>query len=118
MHDPLSHKVQPRFKRKQKKPLSQEVQSTYRVLLASLLILGLSSSSVMLVMNAKNSAYGTQLMQTQAEYEQLLREARDIDRDLMEALSVGRLEEALDGMESASSQNYDYAHDNYAQANY
>lgn len=103
--DPLGRRAQPIRKRKNRKPLSEEIRSTYHLLLAVLLFLGLSSSGIYLYLNGLKSAKGYTLQQLESDFEALSSEQRVLDHQVMEAQSFNKIQEAeqLNSMEETTN---------------
>lgn len=119
MMDPLTRSVQPFKWRRNRKPLSQEIRNTYRVLLVTLLFLGITSTGTYLYMNSLAPAKGYELKQLQIDYESLQTDLRKLDRQVVEAQSFIHLEESqvLRKMRVAENHELSYVGDsNYADA--
>lgn len=110
MMDPLTHAVRPFKWRRSRKPLSLEVQSTYRILVGTLLFLAISSTGTYLYMNSRGPAKGYELKQLQIDYESLQSDLRKLDRNVVEAQSFIHLEgsEILQEMEVTEDQDLSY----------
>ena len=102
MIDPLTRKVRPLSRRKDKKPLSEEVKSIYKLLTITLTILSVTVTFSYLYLNSLKPAKGYTLKQMQIDNEQLQSESRDLDREIIDARSYIQLQNSdeLDGMET------------------
>ena len=92
--DPLTRTVRPFKWKRNRKPLSQEIRSTYRVLVFAVLFLGLSTSGVYLYTNSLAPAKGYELIQLQIDYEDLQSDLRKLDRQVIEAQSFIKLQQS------------------------
>jgi hypothetical protein len=110
MIDPLTRKVRPLSRRKDKKPLSEEVKSAYRLLNVTVAILGVSATLSYLYLNSLKPAKGYTLKQMQIDNEQLQAENRDLEREIIDARSYIQLQnsKALKGMESADGSEFSF----------
>lgn len=118
--DPLTRTVRPLKWRRKRKPLSQEVRNTYRVLAITLLIMGLASTGTYLYTNSLQPAKGYQLKQLQMDQESLESELRKLNRQVIEAKSFINIQasEILQKMETSTSDQFSYLEDEtYAQEN-
>ncbi len=118
--DPLTRTVRPLKWRRKRKPLSQEVRNTYRVLAVTLLIMGLASTGTYLYTNSLQPAKGYQLKQLQMDQESLESELRKLNRQVIEAKSFINIQasEILQKMETSTSDQFSYLEDEtYAQEN-
>lgn len=118
--DPLTRKVRPVKHRKRKKPLSEEIQSMYRLLSATLIVLIVASTVGLLALNSQRSAKGYTLKQLQLTNEELESDKRNIDHQLMEAQSIGNIEtdgQLINHMEVANNNDFSYVNEdsNFAQ---
>lgn len=116
--DPLTRTVRPLKWRRKRKPLSQEVRNTYRVLAVTLLIMGLASTGTYLYTNSLQPAKGYQLKQLQMDQESLESELRKLNRQVIEAKSFINIQasEILQKMETSTSDQFSYLEDEtYAQ---
>jgi len=95
--DPYSHrKVQPiKQRRNKRKPLSVEIQSMYKILSITVFILGSVSTIAYLSLNASKSAKGYNLLDLQATYNDLQSESNKINHQLLEAQSMGVVQEEI-----------------------
>lgn len=94
MVDPLTRTVRPFKWKRTRKPLSQEIHSTYRTLVFAILFLGLTSSGTYLYMNSLAPAKGYELKQLQIDYELLQSDLRKLDRKVVDAKSFINLEKS------------------------
>lgn len=110
MIDPLTRKVQPLSRGKERKPLSREIQSMYKILTVTVCILSISATLSYLYINSLKSAKGYTLKQLQIDYENLESENRDLERKIIDARSYIQLENGqdLDGMENADNDDFSY----------
>jgi cell division protein FtsB len=120
MMDPLQHRVAPPRRRKRRVPLSQEIRSVYRLLLVTVVMLGVGSTIAYLVVNSDNSAKGYTLQQLQSDYERLQAEQRKLEHQVIEVQSYIHLEaeESLDDMESSTSDDITFTEEDYGVAQY
>lgn len=104
MLDPLTRKVQPLNKRQNRKPLSSEIKSIYRVLTITVAVLCLASTFSYLYINSLKPAKGYTLKQLQTDYENLQSENRDLERKIIDARSYTELldNQELKSMEDAN----------------
>lgn len=93
MMDPLTRSVRPFKWKRSRKPLSQEIQTTYRVLVVTLLFLGTATTGTYLYMNSLQPAKGYELKQLQIDYEAMQSDLRKLERDVVEAQSFINLEQ-------------------------
>lgn len=118
--DPLLRTVQPFKWRRKRKPLSQEIKNTYRILSFTLAILILFTTTTYLYTNSLKPAKGYQLKQLQLDQESLQSDLRNLDRQVIEAKSFLniRASEVIKKMEVLESDNFSYLEDGtYAQEN-
>ncbi len=110
MVDPLTRTVRPFKWKRSRKPLSQEIQTTYRVLVVTLLFLGTATTGTYLYMNSLQPAKGYELKQLQIDYEAMQSDLRKLERDVVEAQSFINLEqsEVLQKMHIAESHDLSY----------
>ncbi len=110
MVDPLTRTVRPFKWKRSRKPLSQEIQTTYRVLVVTLLFLGTATTGTYLYMNSLQPAKGYELKQLQIDYEAMQSDLRKLERDVVEAQSFINLEqsEVLKKMHIAESHDLSY----------
>lgn len=108
--DYLTRKVQPLQHRRQKKPLSEEVASMYKVLTVTICVLGVSAIVSYLYINSLSPAKGYQLKQLQVDYENLMSESRDLERAIINAQSFNNIEETdeIGEMEIVNSDEFTY----------
>ena len=117
--DPLLRKPKPIRKRKQRKPLSEEVKNMYRVLTVTIIILGIASTSAYLYTNSLKPAKGYTLKQLQIDYEELQSDQRDLERQVIDAQSFINIEDEIPTeMEESSSADFSYAEDSSYAQNY
>lgn len=109
--DPLTRRVKTLQHRTRKKPLSVEVQRTYRTLITLLILIGGTAMALFLYMNSLKPAKGYTLKQLQINYETLSSESRTWDHRVIEAQSFINLEEdtLLNEMEEMNSDDFSYA---------
>jgi len=105
--DPLGRRAQPIRKRTKRKPLSEEIRSTYHLLLVVLVLLGLGSSGMYLYLNGLKSAKGYTLQQLESDFEALSSEQRALDHQVMEAQSFNKIQETeqIETMQESSSED-------------
>lgn len=105
--DPLGRRAQPIRKRKKRKPLSEEIRSTYHLLLVVLVLLGLGASGMYLYLNGLKSAKGYTLQQLESDFEALSSEQRALDHQVMEAQSFNKIQETeqIETMQESSSED-------------
>lgn len=110
MKDSTFRAVKPITHRKVKKTLSQEVKSTYRLLVGVLLTLGIGSTSIYLYTNSLRPAKGYELKELQANYESLQSEQRKLNQKVIEAQSFLKIEQSewLEDMLSIQGQPTSY----------
>lgn len=108
--DPLTRTVRPFKWKRSRKPLSQEIQNTYRVLVVTLLFLGTATTSTYLYTNSLQPAKGYELKQLQIDYEAMQSDLRKLERDVVEAQSFINLEQSdvLRKMHIAESHDLSY----------
>ncbi len=113
MIDPLTRKVRPLSRRKDKKPLSEEVKSMYRLLTVTVAILSITTTFSYLYLSSLKPAKGYTLKQMQIDNEQLQSESRDLDREIIDARSYIQLQNSdeLDGMETANGSEFSFVDD-------
>jgi hypothetical protein len=87
MKSPLHRAVRPVQHRRTKKPLSEEVQSAYKTLLITVLILGLSTTGTFLYVSSLKPAKGYLLKELQANYDDLESIQRKLNQEVIEAQS-------------------------------
>ncbi len=110
MIDPLTRKVQPLSHGKERKPLSREIQSMYKILTVTVCVLSVSATLSYLYINSLKPAKGYTLKQLQIDYENLESENRDLEKKIIDARSYIQLENGrdLDGMENADNGDFSY----------
>src|SRR3989344_6182638 len=110
MRDPLTRTVRLFKWKRSLKPLSQEIQTTYRVLVATLLFMGVATTGTYLYTNSLQPAKGYELKQLQIDYEAMQSDLRKLERDVVEAQSFINLEknEVLQKMHIAESHDLSY----------
>lgn len=110
MVDPLTRTVRPFKWKRSRKPLSQEIQTTYRVLVVTLLFMGTATTGTYLYMNSLQPAKGYELKQLQIDYEAMQSDLRKLERDVVEAQSFINLEqsEVLQKMHIAEAHDLSY----------
>lgn len=108
--DPLTRTVRPFKWKRSRKPLSQEIQNTYRVLVVTLLFLGTATTGTYLYTNSLQPAKGYELKQLQIDYESMQSDLRKLERDVVEAQSFINLEKSdvLKKMRIAESHDFSY----------
>lgn len=108
--DYLTRKVQPLQHRRQKKPLSEEIASMYKVLTVTVCVLGISAIVSYLYINSLSPAKGYQLKQLQIDYENLMSKSRDLERAIINAQSFNNIEETeqIGDMEEVESDEFTY----------
>lgn len=111
--DPLSHKVRPLKCRKGRKPLSEEIRSVYRLLLITLIIMGLGTTGSYLYLSSLQPAKGYILKQLQVDNETLQAEQRKLERQVIDAQSFLTIEEEVPTeMKSGNSADFSYTNTN------
>lgn len=110
MMDPLTRTVRPFKWKRSRKPLSQEIQNTYRVLVVTLLFLGTATTGTYLYTNSLQPAKGYELKQLQIDYESMQSDLRKLERDVVEAQSFINLEQSdvLKKMRIAEGHDFSY----------
>lgn len=110
MMDPLTRTVRPFKWKRSRKPLSQEIQNTYRVLVVTLLFLGTATTGTYLYTNSLQPAKGYELKQLQIDYESMQSDLRKLERDVVEAQSFINLEQSdvLQKMHIAERHDFSY----------
>lgn len=110
MIDPLTRKVRPLSRRKDKKPLSEEVKSMYRVLTVTVAILGITTTLSYLYLSSLKPAKGYTLKQMQIDNENLQAENRDLEREIIDARSYIQLQNSdeLKNMETANGSDFSF----------
>lgn len=95
---------------KNKKPLSMQVKSMYKILSVTLCCLGIAAVLSYLYINSLKSAKGYHYKQLQMDYEDLQAESRSLEKQIIDARSYVELENGddLDGMETASSDEFTF----------
>ncbi len=113
MIDPLARKVRPLSRRKDKKPLSEEVKSMYRVLTVTVAVLTVSVTLSYLYLNSLKPAKGYTLKQMQVDNASLQSENRDLEREIIDARSYIQLQNSdeLKGMETADGSQFSFIDD-------
>lgn len=113
MMDPLTRSVRPLKWRRKRKPLSEEVKNTYRLLTVTLVVLTLATSGTYLYMNSLQPAKGYQLKQLQLDHESLQSDLRKLERKVTEAQSFLKIEdsEVLEEMDEVKGQDTSYWND-------
>ncbi len=113
MIDPLTRKVRPLSRRKDKKPLSEEVKSIYKLLTITLTILSVTVTFSYLYLNSLKPAKGYTLKQMQIDNEKLQSESRDLEREIIDARSYIQLQNSdeLKGMETADGTEFSFVGD-------
>lgn len=108
--DYLTRKVQPLQHRRQKKPLSEEVASMYKILTITVCFLAISTIVSYLYINSLSPAKGYHLEQLRVDYENLMSESRDLERAIINAQSFNNIEETdeIYEMEKVSSDEFTY----------
>jgi hypothetical protein len=91
--DPLSHKVKVFKKRRRKKPLSEEIRSVYRLLSVTLILMGVTSTTLILAVNSKQSAMGYTLKELQIQNLELHDDLRNREHLVMLAQSLTQIEQ-------------------------
>jgi len=111
MMDPLNRRVQTVKHRTRRKPLSVEIQSTYKTLVVLLILIGGASMALFLYMNSLKPAKGYTLKQLQVDHEMLSSESRELDHQVIEAQSFINLEEddVVEGMTEMEQDDFSYA---------
>ncbi|MFA5854760.1 MAG: hypothetical protein WC846_00495 [Candidatus Gracilibacteria bacterium] len=91
---------------KVRKPLSQEVYATYRLLTATVFLLCIIFTGAYLYTNTLKPAKGYQLEKLQSEYESLQSDLRKVDQKITEAQSFKSLENnnIVEDMEKSEDQ--------------
>jgi LPS sulfotransferase NodH len=114
MVDPLTRTIRPFKWKRNRKPLSQEIRSTYKTLVVTLLVLGITTTSVYLYTNSLQPAKGYALKQLQIDYEDLQSDLRKLERQVIEAQSFIHLEtsDVLRKMNVAENQDFSYVDEN------
>lgn len=114
MHDPILRPIRPFKWKRNRKPLSLEITSTYRALLFALLFLGISSTGTYLYTNSLKPAKGYELEQLQIDYELLQSDLRKLERNAVEAQSFIKLQgsEIIKKMEFAETNDFSYINEN------
>lgn len=85
--DPLTRAVRPIKHRRAKKPLSEEIQSAYRTLLITVIVLGTTTGATYLYVNSLQPAKGYVLNELQTSYEALQSTQRKLNQEVIEAQS-------------------------------
>ncbi|MFT7183711.1 MAG: hypothetical protein ACI9QC_000030 [Oceanicoccus sp.] len=118
MMDPLTRRVKPLKNRTRRKPLSVEVQSTYRMIVFLLLLIGGASMALFLYTNSLKPVKGYTLKQLQINYENLSAESRTWDHRVIEAQSFINLEEdaVVNEMEEMNENDFSYATSDFGYA--
>ena len=113
MIDPLTRKVRPLSRRKDKKPLSVEVKSMYRLLTVTVTILSITVTLSYLYLSSLKPAKGYTLKQMQIDNENLQSENRDLEREIIDARSYIQLQNSdeLKGMETADGSKFSFVDD-------
>lgn len=111
--NPFIRTVKPLKWRRERKPLSEEVRTTYRTLTVTLTILGLVTMMSYLYMNSLKPAKGYELKQMQIDYEMLQSELRDLERQVVVAQSFLTIEgnELLESMEPTETNQFSFVDD-------
>lgn len=107
MRDPLLRANRPCMRgNKVRKPLSQEVYATYRLLTATVFLLCIIFTGAYLYTNTLKPAKGYQLEKLQSEYESLQSDLRKVDQKITEAQSFKSLENnnIVEDMEKSEDQ--------------
>ncbi len=112
-------------KRTKKKPqtrprlLSEEIRSTYFLLLGTITCMLIASILGYLYISSQKSAKGYLLKQLQIEYEDLTAESKELDTQLLEVMSITNIdnEEPVEGMERPEDEEFSFIGDEseYAQ---
>lgn len=126
MIDPLTRKVRPLTRRKEKKPLSEEIKLAYKLLTVTVAILSISATFSYLYLSSLKPAKGYTLKQMQIDNEQLQSESRDLERQIIDARSYIQLQnsnelkdmEAVDGSEFSFIGDSNVAKNNDEQTTY
>ena len=118
MRDPLIRANRPCMRgNKVRKPLSQEVYATYRLLTATVFLLCIMLTCAYLYTNTLKPAKGYELEKLQSEYESLQSNLRKVDQKITEAQSFKSLEEngLVEDMDKSSEQVSFLEESTYAQ---
>lgn len=94
MYDLLTRPVKPLKYSRKRKPLSQEIENIYKVLMITLIILAITSTGSYLYMNSLKPAKGYTLKQLQINNEILEAELRQWEHQVMQAQSFINIEES------------------------
>lgn len=117
--DPLHRPVKPVWRRKKRRPLSEEIQNMYRLLSVTLIILAVASTAAYLYSSSQQSAKGYTLKQLQIEHETLSSQNRSINHQIINAQSFIEIEQSdiLEVMQDPEDDDLSFAEDSpYAQA--
>lgn len=111
--DPLTRTVRPFKWRRNRKPLSQEIKTTYRLLTITLGVMLMLVSGTFLYMNSLQPAKGYQLKQLQLDYESLQSTLRKWERKVVEAQSFLNIEanDLLEEMDEVNTEDLSYWND-------
>ncbi len=115
--DPLARRV-PALKHRNRKPLSQEIRSVYKLLSVTLMVLAVTTTATYLYVNSLKPAKGYTLKQLELDYQALESEKRKLERQVIEAGALTNLEEnkSLEEMSSPEDGNLTFVdEDNIAQ---
>ncbi|MBU0981638.1 hypothetical protein KKC94_03005 [Patescibacteria group bacterium] len=109
-YDPLQKRIQPSYKRKKRKPLSEEISQMYKILVVTLTVLGIATIFSYLYVNSLKPAKGYELKQLQLDYEELQSEKRDLERQIIDAQSFQNLEtdEKIQEMNPAENDKFTF----------
>jgi hypothetical protein len=97
-------------KQRRVRPLSEEIQSTCRLLLTTIGSIMLVLFISFLYVNSRQSAKGYYLKQLQIDHETLIIENRELQGDLNQAQSINTLNEGekVEDMENPTNEDYTY----------
>ena len=109
--DPLLHKVRPITRRKDRKPLSEEIRSVYRLLLVTLIIMAAGTMGRYLYISSLQPAKGYTLKQLQIDNETLQAEQRKLERQVIDAQSFLTIEDEI-STEMQDTENADFSYIN------